>query len=286
MRLLWEMTSHKNIPTDTLLLNSNFPEASRKLSLESLSGSLNHIESLVLQGPSISSINSTLKKAEIKRWSNLSLSLPDSTFKFVRKALQNQLATAANMQRWHRTLSNLCCLCKSIQTNKHVLSNCSFPGSLSRYTVRHNSILTIISDYLKATLPSSFTLYVDLPNNNSISSLFDSLRPDLAIMSPKKITVLELTVCHETNFSPAKLRKIDKYKNLHHYLNPSFSNYVIKIFTLEVSVLGFISDPTPFLDDLKMKTIPPSILKNITLSAIEHSKNIYYNRDNSVIDIA
>jgi hypothetical protein len=182
MKLLWEITSPKHIPTDTLLLNSTFSEACHKLSQTSLSSSLIHIKSLVVQGPSISAINSELEKKEIKRWSNFSLSLPDSTFKFLRKALQQQLATAANMQRWHRTGSNLCSLCQSVQTNKHVLSNCSFPGSLARYSDRHNSILKIIFDYLMSVLPSSFTIYVDLPTSNPINTIFNTLRPDLAIL--------------------------------------------------------------------------------------------------------
>ena len=284
MKLLWEITSPKHIPTDALLLNSTFSEACHKLSQTSLSSSLNHIKSLVVQGPSISAINSELEKKEIKRWSNFSLSLPDSTFKFLRKALQQQLATAANMQRWHRTGSNLCSLCQSVQTNKHVLSNCSFPGSLARYSARHNSILKIIFDYLMSVLPSSFTIYVDLPTSNPINTIFNTLRPDLAILSPDKITVLELTVCHETNLSSAKLRKMNKYLNLTQNLNPPFSNHDVKICTLEVSVLGFISDLNPFMKLLQIKKIPSSVLNKITLTAIDHSKNIYINRDNSSAD--
>jgi hypothetical protein len=281
MRLLWGTTSIKNVPSDALSFNSNYPEASKKLSLDSVSSSLSHISSLIIQGPLISCINSVLDKWEIKRWSSLSMSLPDSSLKFVRKALQQQLATAANMQRWHRTASNLCILCNSVQTNKHVLSNCSFPGSLSRYTDRHNAILKYLSDYINSVLPSSFTLYVDLPNSNPICSLFNNLRPDLAILSPSLITVFELTVCHETNLKAAKLRKVEKYKNLNLHLNPQFSNFEVKIVTVEVSVLGFISDLTPLLKLLKLKKLPVSLLNNISLIAINHSKDIYFNRDNS-----
>ena len=90
MRLLWEMSSSKNIPTDALILNSNLPEANHKLLQESVTTSLNHVKSLIIQGPSISSVNSELDKKEIKRWSNLSLTLPDNIFKFVRKGFQNQ----------------------------------------------------------------------------------------------------------------------------------------------------------------------------------------------------
>ena len=187
------------------------------------------------------------------------------------------------MHRWHRTASNLCCLCQSVQTNKHVLSNCSFPGSLARYSDRHNSILTIIYNYLKSTLPFSTLVYVDLPNSNPINILFNNLRPDLAVLYLNKIVILELTVCHETNLAAAKLRKLNKYRDLKQNLNPPFSHHDIKIATLEVSVLGFISDLNPFLKLLKITRIPQSILNKISLAAIDHSKSIYHSRDNSDI---
>jgi hypothetical protein len=279
MRLLWEATSPKNIPTDARIVNSTLPEAVRNLSAEALASSLNHIESLTVQGPSISSISSVLGRQEIKRWSNFSLSLPDNTFKFVRKALQNQLATASNMKLWHRIPNNLCTLCKCVQTNKHVLSNCSFPGSLSRYTDRHNDILRITANYIKSSISSSSTLYADLPNNNSIATLFHSQRPDLAIITGNKITVLELTVCHETNLESAKLRKLEKYENLRQNLNPAFCNCDLKIFTLEVTVLGFISDLSSFVKFQKIEKFPVSVLNAVSLAAIVHSKDIYHSRD-------
>jgi hypothetical protein len=279
MRLLWEATSPKNIPTDARIVNSTLPEAVRNLSAEALASSLNHIESLTVQGPSISSINSVLGRQEVKRWSNFALSLPDNTFKFVRKALQNQLATASNMKLWHRIPNNLCTLCKCVQTNKHVLSNCSFPGSLSRYTDRHNDILRITANYIKSSISSSSTLYADLPNNNSIATLFHSQRPDLAIITGNKITVLELTVCHETNLESAKLRKLEKYENLRQNLNPAFCNCDLKIFTLEVTVLGFISDLSSFVKFQKIEKFPVSVLNAVSLAAIVHSKDIYHSRD-------
>ena len=156
---------------------------------------------------------------------------------------------------------------------------------LSRYTDRHNNILSIITDYLKSSLPPSSTLYVDLPNNNPSHILFSNLRTDLAILFNSKIHVLELTVCHETNLASSSSRKLDRYKKLNLNLKPPFSNYQVKITSLEVSVLGFIFDITPFLKPLKIKPIPNSVLNKITLSAINSSKSIYYNRDNPVNDI-
>src|SRR6184192_2308498 len=85
IRLLWTETSLKNIPTDSLLNNSNYPEARRTLNQQSISHSLSHVNNLEIQGPSISAINTELKKQEIKRWSNFTATLPESIFKLLEK---------------------------------------------------------------------------------------------------------------------------------------------------------------------------------------------------------
>ena len=161
---------------------------------------------------------------EIKRWSNCTQNLSEADFKFFKKALQQQLATAANMHRWDRSTSNLCSLCNWVQTNKHILSNCSAPGPLARCTQRHDLILRALVDFLISALPSSSTVFSDLPGPNPINQLFKSLRPDIAILSNNKVTALELTVCHESNFKSAKERKLLKYKDLKSNLKPTFSN--------------------------------------------------------------
>ena len=117
-----------------------------------------------------------LKKSEIVRWMHCILSLPEASFKFAHRACLNQLATASNLTRWGRSLSNLCTLCNAIQTNKHVLSNCSALSALARYTARHDSILSILIDFLNSSIKDS-VLYSDLRGAQSIHHCFRSLRP-------------------------------------------------------------------------------------------------------------
>src|SRR6267154_1056399 len=284
IQLLWTETSSKNISTDSLLNNSNYLDARRTLNQQSISRSLNHINRLKIQSPSITTINTELKKQEIKRWSNFTLTLPESVFKFIRKAIQQQLATASNMKRWGRSVNNVCTLCKAIQTNKHVLSNCSSSASLSRYSKRHNSILAILVEYLTSVLPSSNTLYVDLPHRTPINTIFNTLRPDLVINHNNKIMVFELTVCHETNFAAARERTIKKYCNLKNYLVPPFLNQNVILSTVEVSVLGFIADLSPLCKLLNIGKFPESVLNKMSLTAIEHSKMIYCNRNVSDVE--
>src|SRR5580692_12109050 len=172
-----------------------------------LSSDLNHLFNLQLQGVIIQSVTAQLNKSEIARWGHCILSLPEACFKFARRAFINQLASASNLVRWGRGLSNLCILCNAIQTNKHILSNCS--SALARYTVRHDSLLSIIVDYLNTAIKDA-TLYSDLKGAKSVSHCFKSLRPDIVIVSAsaKRVVSIELTVYHETNFESARLRKM------------------------------------------------------------------------------
>ena len=166
-----------------------------------------------------------------------------------------------------------------IQTNKHVLSNCSASGPLSRYTIRHNSILTILTEYLTSALPSSSTIYADLPNKKPINLIFKTLRPDLVIRSDHRLTVIELTVCHETNFKSAKERKTSKYGNLSDNLNSDFTKLVVNVVTVEISVLGFITGLNLVCNELKIKKFPDTVLNKITLTAIDYLSKIYSNRN-------
>src|SRR6266516_2782197 len=90
---------------------------------------------------------------------------------------------------------------------------------------------------------------------------------------------MEFTVCHEANSIAARERKFNKYCNLQIYLVPPFLNHNIFLSTVEISVLDFIVDLNPLCKLLNLGKFPESVLNKISLTAIEHSKNIYYNRN-------
>ena len=85
-----------------------------------------------IQGRILSAIESFDDRAKLD-WSLVVDSLPEHIYRFVRKALLQQLATASNLYIWGKTQSPNCSLCGAIQTNKHVLSNCSSPSMLEKY---------------------------------------------------------------------------------------------------------------------------------------------------------
>ena len=148
----------------------------------------------------------------IKDWSKAVNKLPGFLFNFVFKALQSQLPTLANMLRWGKSSTNNCPLCEQPQTNKHVLSNCSNPDALNRYSYRHDKILSIIANWFNSKISKEYDLFVDLPNGSfkQCADRFVGLRPDIVFVNKSNAYVLELPVCHETNMLSSKNCKRNK----------------------------------------------------------------------------
>src|SRR3989442_14829845 len=137
-------------------------------------------------------------------------------FNFARKAMMNQLPTLHNLKLWNCSSTNLCPRCGADQINEHVLSNCSSPDALARYTNRHNDILELITKWIVPQLKTGHSLYCDLrvPGAYQVCDLFIGSRPDLAIVTPSKLMIGELTVCHEINLERSRDYKLQKILQL------------------------------------------------------------------------
>ena len=134
--------------------------------------------------------------SEISRWTKVLDELVTPLYNFARKAIIQQLPTAANLVRWGRSQDPLCSLCQNFsQTNKHVLSNCG--SALDRYKKRHDEILKILADWITHHIKPDREIYVDLELGQfqQLSNVFRSLRPDIAIISSTRIDTLELELC-------------------------------------------------------------------------------------------
>ena len=82
------------------------------------------------------------------------------------------------------------------------------------------------------------------------SELFQSKRPDIVLVKGKKVTVLELTVCFETNSKKSRVQ--DRYKKLRSELNIQCDDFNVIYF--EVTTLDFIRNNSleqikPFLSE-------------------------------------
>jgi len=207
-------------------------------------------------------------------------SLPQHVFNFSRKAMQSQLPTLHNMKLWKRAPSGACPRCGLDQTNKHVLSNCSSPDALARYTDRHNRVLELIARWIVPQLKSNCTLYCDLtlPGARPVCDLFIGFRPDLAIVSPTKIVVGELTICHETNLIKSRDYKLQKYSKLDTAIASDFSRRTVLVNTIEISTLGFVVAEPNFFKNGGIPVFDPPLVKDLAKAAILASKAIYDSR--------
>jgi zinc-binding in reverse transcriptase len=284
---LWAETSTKSVVLDSIVNAhpSNYDAAIKALNKEREDDGWCHMQSLSLQGTLISAVSVALSKSAINKWSAQINKLSASLFKFVRKALQQQLPTAGNLKRWGKTMDPLCPLCAKIQTNKHVLSNCSSVVALDRYKSRHDAVLSLLAEWIVLSLKLGQTLHVDLTSDQykPIGDIFLSLRPDIVIVDTecKKVTTLELTICHETNFEKSRQFKAGKYSNLSENLMENYSCFKIVSYTIEVSTLGFITNLKDFccITLNACKCLPESTCSKIITSVIANSFKVYCKRN-------
>ena len=284
IRQVWSETQNKFIDTDELLLSTSSLNQAKKRLKDSHCISANaKLNSLQIQGAFVKTIKETTSKTNILCWSNILDQGSSTIFNFSRKALLQALPTASNLARWNRIKDPTCQLCSKgeKQTNKHVLSNCSSPIALARYTTRHNKILQVISDWLRSVIKADQQLFIDLSDSQELctSELFNRFRPDKAIMNSNFIATLELTVCHETNMLLSRQYKLNKYANIGQFTSSLAEYKPVKTFTVEVSTLGFISSTDEFSKTLKLPKMPLNVKEDIIRSALNSSFQIYCKRN-------
>ena len=192
----------------------------------------------------------------------------------------SQLPTLHNLKLWNCSSTSQCPRCGMDQTNKHVLSNCSSSDALAQYTSRHNCILELIAKWIVPQLKSNQVLYCDLsvPGARQVCDLFNRVRPDLGIVSPNKIVVGELTVCHETNLVKSRDYKLHKYSSLEAARTDEFSRRAVLVHTIEVSTLGFVVAEPNFFKNGGIPNFDQPLIKELSRAAILSSRSIYVKR--------
>ena len=243
-----------------------------------------HFAKLLVQSALSRTVNENISKTNIILWNNFLQSIPQFLFQFARKALLQLLPTSSNLVRWKRLENPICSLCKlKPQTNLHVLSNCGSDIALERYKFRHNAILRLLFEWLQTVINDTYTVCVDLdtvPQNCWISEvLYENVRPDLLLFNNSKIIILELTVCHESNLQKSKIYKQNKYADIKNFLQPKFRKHSVRLFTFEISVLGFISSLTNFCSILSIPELAKSVKSNLINSVLNSTYGIYCKRN-------
>ena len=186
-------------------------------------------------------------------WVKAVQGLPPDVMKFAINAAIDTLPTNANLHLWGKKNSDVCHLCQEArQSLLHVLNNCKTAMELRRYSRRHDEVLKVIGDFIRANLPPHFTISVDHPSEpytfpHHITPT--DLRPDIVWWcdSQRELWLFELTISYESVVADARRRKRVKYHDLVEAgRNVSYKTTLI---TIEVGSRGMLA--TSDFDDLR-----------------------------------
>ena len=153
------------------------------------------------------------------QWSSALERRPTAKLKFALNACQDTFPHNANLALWKGHCSS-CKLCGEKQTLLHVLCNSPVALQLRRYNVRHDAVLQVVYNLLKEHLHSDQSIIADLQDQSSYvfppHIAKTDLRPDIVVWNDNttSVTLIELTVCHESNFVEAYQRKVTRYLEL------------------------------------------------------------------------
>ena len=137
--------------------------------------------------------------------------------KFAINAAVDVLPHNANLYLWRKRKDPSFPLCHENQSLLHVLNNCRAARDYRRYNIRHDSILSAITETVSRNIPQTTSMTADISDTYEFPHhiIPTDLRPDLVWDDThKSITLVELTVCFETNFEQAAQRKKAKYLHL------------------------------------------------------------------------
>ena len=200
------------------------------------SASLDHWHSLERQGH----MGRCMDLECAKVWATVVKSLPEEQMKFALNAAVDTLPHNTNLHLWCKKSSPACHLCGNNQSLLHVLNNCSVARDARRYNTRHDLVLQEIASAIRPFLRPSTILSVDLVDGYNFPTHIvpTDLRPDIVWWDPgvRSMCLAELTVCFESNFKDAAMRKTAKYMDLLQQVRDK--GYRAQLLTLEVGSRG------------------------------------------------
>ena len=151
------------------------------------------------------------------------------------------------------------------------------------YNPRHDSILSLISDLARSSLPLSFQLLVDLPDSDyhfPSHVCSTDLRPDLVWSDQQLLLFLvELTVCFECGFDDARCRKDNRYQDLCE--DAEGNGFRCLVFPVQVGSRGIVDIKSLSVLFDHLLSIPKEVWKafliSLSKSAIRQSHKILCN---------
>ena len=270
-------TQYKHIAEEFLLMKAHTKKPRDGLKNETIEQISRSLGQLKEQNIILKMIQQHCLSSSIVEWQRVVDKLPENLFVFIRKALIFCLPNNSNLARWKKSVDSACGLCKTnTQTQLHILNNCQSSVISGRYTWRHNSVLTTLCNYL-TQLPE-FTLFADIPGYQNPSIFFKRYRPDIVIINCRKMIILELTICFETNLEKSRNYKKEKYHDLED--DCIDERWDIEKVFIEVSSLGFVTKNIKELKSIiKDHNTYKRLVNKMTETAIRASFYIYTKRN-------
>jgi hypothetical protein len=118
------------------------------------------VQPLSVQGRMLELISD--EKSDL-RWRSIIYNLPTGVLSFAVRSCIDFLPTFTNLRTWGKRTNAKCKLCHNTQTLLHVLNHCAISLEQSRFTWRHNSILSYLTNELVKLNRNNCAIYADIP---------------------------------------------------------------------------------------------------------------------------
>lgn len=229
--------------------------------------------------------------------------LSDRELRWGLRAMCDKLPTAANL---HHALGlnideTYCPLCRHEgrchrQTLMHVLNHCPVALNGGRYTVRHDAVLTAITErlILANQNDTGFYIWADLPDHRDKQKPHGyvnetAMQPDILMVVCKDgnehLVIIELTCPFESRDGPgrANWRKMFKYSTIRE-MNIRSQNFAsVSLHCIEVGSRGFIAttlnEISPYLQCGRGHPTVRSFLSRLGGICLKQSMRIYERRN-------
>ena len=186
----------------------------------------------------ITSIADYADKKFVTTWHKAISTLPKNIYSFVTRYLNNTLADNTNLCQWGLKNSGKCDICDGNQTLGHVVGGCITSLNEKRYNWSHDSILSVISNFVNSARNIDFYCDIEGYINPSVITGTKN-RPDtILILNESTIFVLELTVGFETNIEINIKQKRVNYNKMLKHLDRRFSK--VNFINLSMGTLGIV----------------------------------------------
>lgn len=230
------------------------------------------------------------KRKENITWQSIIRRVPRNVLSFALKLSTNSLPSPDNLRRWGKRNMGGCPLCSCpYGTLAHIINICPVSLKQGRFTWRHDSVLSHLTDKIKSLATPDTDVYADLDGHSINGTTVPGdihppggkgSKPDLVIINrkEKKISLMELTCSLQRNTRNAHTRKTLSYTNMATDIKEK--GFKVQLVPFEVSSEGHIwkstrSEITQTLKSFNIK-IPSSTFEELAQISLLTTMSIFH----------